>query len=108
MGVALLERVSGERAIVGYILRHDGAPLRLGYGEDQGVRLTPQVGPLRDRHHVVAPAPELDSDRRGPHLVEQEPYRRSRACSRRQAASARAASSSTRRIQAAISSGYSA
>lgn len=70
VGAPLLERLGRERVEVRNVLRYDGAPFRLGRGEDRRVRPATEVGPLRDRHDVVAPSSELDRDLRRPHLVQ--------------------------------------
>jgi len=41
----------------------------MGGGENDGIRLTPKVGPFRDRRDVVATTPQLACDVIRPQLV---------------------------------------
>lgn len=101
----LVDLTSRELTVVDNVLRDHGSFLSLGRTKDHGIGLAAKVETLGDRCHIVALTAKLQRSVRRPHLVEKELHARSRSCWRCQAASARAASSSTRRIQSSISAG---
>ena len=108
MVTALMVLKGSELAVIDGILRDHGAFFCLGQNEDHGIRLAAEVGPLCDRCHLIAPESKLNRKIRWPHLIEEELHARRKSCRCCQPASARAVSSSTRRIQSSISSGKSA
>ena len=102
------QRLGRQRPVVDDVLGDDRPTVRQRLGEDHIVRRTPEIGPLRHRHDVVAAFPQRRRYGGRPHLVEQQLHLPRSSRPRRQSASARSASSSTLRIHAPISSLYSA
>lgn len=104
VGMTFFEYACRNRSIIGDVLSHDHTVFGLGGREEHGIRLTAQVRARGRRDDIVTEPAELQRDLGWPHLIKEQ-FHSGNDCSCRQAASARAASSSTFWIQALISSG---
>lgn len=96
-----------ETKVVSAITSHNHPSLGLRHAEHVTIRERPKIGTLGDSDHVMASLPQLLGDRRWDHLIE-DGLHPSAAWRRRQLASARSASSSSKRIRSSISVGLSA
>lgn len=106
--VVSLERFESKHAKVGNVLGDDTAPPGLRHTEDNVIRLATKISPLGNCDGIITTPSQLFRHRGREHLIEEQLHCRRTDCSRCHALSARAASSSTRLIQASISSENSA
>jgi len=96
MRASLSQALRGQWAKVRDILRDNGSALRLCHAKYHRIGSANEVRPVFDSLYIMATLAKRNGDCRWPHLIEQDLHISKRARSRRHAASARAASSSTR------------